>query len=356
MDFADQIKLLSNKIEKQKDSILTEEATKNAFVLPFISALGYDVFNPLEVIPELTADHGIKKGEKVDYAIANNGNIIMLFECKSVNTNLNDANMSQLFRYFSVTESRIGILTNGIDYKFFTDLEEPNKMDTKPFLEINFLNLTDASINELKKFSKTSFDLDKMISAATELKYTKEIKHIMSELLNNPDEEFVRLFASRVYSGMLTQKVRNQFSDIVKRALNQFINERLNDRLKSALTDEDPNEIETEDLQNTIDDKNDKNSHIITTEEELQGFYIVKSILVGSVDLSRVYQRDTISYFGILLDDNNRKPLCRLHFNSPKKYIGLFDEGKKEQKVTIDSLDDIYKFADKIKTTLKLYE
>ncbi len=79
MDFIDRIRDLSTRIPKQLEHIQTEEATKNALIMPFISALGYNVFDPTEVVPEFTADVGIKKGEKVDYAIHLDGKPIMLF-------------------------------------------------------------------------------------------------------------------------------------------------------------------------------------------------------------------------------------------------------------------------------------
>lgn len=360
MDFSDRLQALAAKIEKQRDKIKTEEATKNAFVMPFISALDYDIFDPSEVIPEYTADHGIKKGEKVDYAIMKNGKPIMLFECKNINSNLDEENISQLYRYFSVTDVRIGVLTNGTIYRFFTDLEEPNKMDTKPFLEIELTKLNDTLISELKKFTKVSFDTVRMISSASELKYSKEIKHILADQLNSPSNDFVTFFASQVYSGRLTQKIREKFTDITKRALNSFINDRINERLKSALTDNDkPTESDKNNLDDLkiLDDNSnaDRDSRIITTEEELEGFYIVKSMLRETIDIKRVTYRDSITYFAILFDDNNRKTICRLHFNASQKYIGLIDENKKEKKMKISSLDDLYQYADNIKKTVLFY-
>src|SRR5215207_4868836 len=124
MDFKDFIKQLGDRAAKMKDKILTEEATKNAFIMPFIQMMGYDVFNPLEVVPEFIADIGIKKGEKVDYAIIKDGNPIVLIECKHWSADLNPHN-SQLFRYFHTTSAKFGILTNGIVYRWYTDLIEP---------------------------------------------------------------------------------------------------------------------------------------------------------------------------------------------------------------------------------------
>jgi hypothetical protein len=174
MDFIDVIKALGEKVNRLKDSILTEEATKNAFVMPFIAALGYDVFNPFEVIPEFVADLGIKKGEKVDYCIQKDNQPIIIVECKHWKEGL-DVHNSQLHRYFHVTTTRFGILTNGIIYRFYTDLVEPNKMDDKPFWEINISDMSEANVMELKKFHKTGFDVSQILSTASELKYTREM-------------------------------------------------------------------------------------------------------------------------------------------------------------------------------------
>jgi len=362
MDLIDQLKALSSKIAKQMDLVQTEEATKNAFVMPFIGALGYNVFDPTEVTPELTADVGTKKGEKVDYAILKEGKPIMLFECKRCKTDLGEENMSQLYRYFNVTEARFGILTNGVIYRFYTDLEEPNKMDSKPFLEFNLLDdIKESLVEDLKRFTKGFFNLDETLTAATELKYTKEIKRVMAEQLASPTEDFVKLFASKVYAGKLTQGVKQQFTDLIKKALHQFINDRINERLKSALAEEaqavaspQTGTSSTEDSKEVLDGK----GKIITTPAEIEGYHIVKSILRATVDPNRVIMRDTASYCGILVDDNNRKPICRLHFNNlSKKLLGLFDNPeKRDEKVAIGELNEIYQYADRLVATVKNYE
>lgn len=207
MDFADRLVSLAGRIDKQKSAIQTEEAAKTAFVMPFIQALGYDVFDPTEVVPELIADVGSKKGEKIDYAIMVDGKPSMLIECKGCNANLNDNHASQLRRYFHVTAARIGVLTNGQTYQFFTDLDEPNIMDKKPFMEIDLLDMDEQLIPELKKLSKSSFELDQMLSAASNLKYTREIKGYFERQMVAPDPEFVRLVLTDIYAGMKTQVV-----------------------------------------------------------------------------------------------------------------------------------------------------
>ncbi|AMJ68534.1 restriction endonuclease [Enterobacter cloacae] len=357
MEFTERLNALSNKIKQQIDVINTEEGTKTAFVMPFIhNVLGYDVFDPSEVTPEFVCDIGTKKGEKIDYAIMKNNDVQILIECKKIGEPLNINHASQLFRYFHVTNARISILTNGRNYKFFTDLDAPNKMDEKPFLEVDLLDIDENIIPELKKLTKSSFDLESIINAAGELKYVSQIKKILHSQLNNPEDDFVKFFASRVYDGILTQKVRDSFLNLTKKAASQYINDQVNERLKSAITGITPVITETSNEPSHIEEEDHKDeSDVITTLEELEGYHIVKAITRAVLEAPRITHRDTKSYFGILVDDNNRKPICRLHFNRTQKYIGLFDIEKNETRHPISTVDDIYSFADILKATAALY-
>ena len=357
MDLIDRIKDIASRVPKQMPHIQTEEATKNAFIMPFISALGYDVFNPTEVIPEFTSDVGTKKGEKVDYAIKKDNQIIILIECKWAGADLRTTHASQLYRYFSATDARFAILTNGVSYEFYSDIDEPNKMDSKPFFTFNILDFQEHQLPELKKFAKSSFSLDDILTTASTLKYTNAIKKILERELTEPSETFVRFFATQIFDGRLTKSVLEQFTDIVKEARRQFIKEKINERFKSALSANDLQEApsdQQQEAENTNQDEKD-NDEVITTEEELEGYYIVKSILRELVDSKRIFMRDTKSYCGILLDNNNRKPICRLHFNYSQKYLGLIKQ-KNEDRIPIDSVDDIYKFAKQLRETISEYE
>ena len=354
MDFIEELRNLSTQITKQIDYATTEEATKHAFVIPFIKILGYDPFNLTEVVPEFTADIGTKQGEKVDYAIFKDDEVIILIECKKYGADLSDAHTSQLYRYFSVVHARIAVLTDGVIYRFYTDLEETNIMDSKPFLEFNMLDIQESQVNELKRFTKPTFDLDAALTAASDLKYTKEIKQTMLGQLEAPSEEFVRFFLSHVYSGVRTQAVIQQFTDIVKRALNQFLNEQINQRLRSAIESgevaEDAIDVEIshEMTEEAVE------SRIETTEEELEGFFTVKSIVREVVASDRIHHRDTIRYMSVVLD--SRKIICRLHFNSARKYLGLVTEDGKHERVEIAGIDDIYNHAARLKATVQRYE
>ena len=360
MDFINQLQALSSKIIAIKSMIQTEEATKNAMVMPFIQLLGYNVFDPLEVVPELTADVGLKKGEKVDYAILKEGKPIMLFECKKCDADLTITHASQLFRYFHVTESRFGVLTNGITYLFFTDLDSPNKMDEKPFFEFNLLDFREKDVEELKKFAKSMFNIDAIVENASELKYIRAIQQKFANLLSDPPEEFVRLLSMELIgSKRFTPVICKQFTVITKKAVEQFIHERINDRLKDALSLHsatiDDNDSYSEDKSDSIEAVS-SNSAIVTTAEELEAFYIIRSILRPAVSAQRIIMRDALSYCAILLDDNNRKPLVRLRFNNEKKLrLGLFNSQKEELQVPLNSLDDIYNFSEQLMETLNRY-
>ena len=352
MDLIDELRALAARITNTKDMISTEEATKNAMVMPFIQSLGYNVFDPLEVTPELISDIGTKKGEKVDYAILRDGKPIILFECKKAGGDLNINHASQLFRYFHVTDARFGILTNGIVYRFFTDLEHPNKMDDKPFFEFNVLDFKEQDVEELKKFAKSAFDLERILTTANELKYTRSIQNILSEWMVNPSEDFVRLVSADLIVGKrFTPVIKDQFTEITKRAFNQLIGDRINGRLKVAMTPEARFPIEEQVASVILNE----DSSVVTTPEEIEGFYIVRAILRDVISSRRVTMRDAQSYCAILLDDNNRRPVCRLRFNNPERLVlGLFN-GKEEEKILLVDLDDIYNYADKLKASVIPY-
>jgi hypothetical protein len=145
MDLIDQLRALATRVAAAKDMIQTEEATKNAMIMPFIQLLGYNVFDPMEVTPELVADVGTKKGEKVDYAVLRDGKPIMLFECKKSGADLHINHASQLFRYFHVTEARFGVLTNGLAYKFSPIWNNRTRWMKSRFLSSIFWTLKNAT-------------------------------------------------------------------------------------------------------------------------------------------------------------------------------------------------------------------
>lgn len=355
-DFKNKLTQLSERIGSLKEQIQTEEATKNAFIMPFIQLLGYDVFNPTEVVPEFRADIGIKKGEKVDYAIFINGKPEMVIECKHWKENI-DHHSSQLARYYHTLDCKFALLTNGIKYHFFTDLKKVNVMDETPFLKFDITDIREFQFEEIFKFHKSSFNVENILNTASKLRYESEIRRILSSEFENPSETFLKYFIGQIYEGRATEKVVNDFKQLFLRSSNLFIQDHIKKKLNIAFEtpapsneskkDEEP--INNEEI-NQLSDK-----AIETTIEEIEAFYIVKSILRTNIDSSRIIMRDTLSYCGVLLDDNNRKPLCRFWFNGKKKYLGLFDEQKKETRFEINSLDDIYQHSQQLQKTPEYY-
>ncbi|MVA73916.1 restriction endonuclease [Agrobacterium vitis] len=325
----------------------TEEAVKTAVVLPFLRALGYDVFDPGEVVPEFTADAVGKKGEKVDYAINIDNEIRILIECKPISTLLEKKHLDQLYRYFSVTNAKFAILTNGRTFNFYTDLDAPNKLDTRPFLVFDIADFNSSIIAELKKFEKASFDVTAILATAERLKYTSGIKQVIAKLIEDPSEDFVRIVSSGIYEGRITSQVREMLTGVVRSAFREVIMDTVKSRLSSALA-------ETEQVIETIDQPVEEAQDVITTDEEREGYMIVKAIAREVIGPSRVVMRDQKTYCGILIDNNNRKPLARLWFNRSVKYIGLFD-GEQEERVIINSLDEIYEYSERLRVTAKRY-
>jgi hypothetical protein len=351
MDFTSKIKQLGERVSKMRGSILTEEATKTAFIMPFIQCLGYDIFNPMEVVPEFIADIGIKKGEKVDYAIFKDDKPIILIECKHWSADL-DPHNSQLFRYFHTTSAKFGILTNGIVFRFYTDLVEINKMDDKPFFEFKIDDIKEAQIEKLKEFHKDFFKLDSILTSANELKFLSELRNMIVKEISEPSDDFIRHFAKAINPSIVTPKVLEQFRILVKKSFSQYLNDAINERLKSALATEQQKADELHKEELIIASEEHK---IQTTPEEMEAFYIVRAILCSKVQVARIANRDQQSYFGILLDDNNRKPICRLHFSPKRKLVTFFDTGK-EERVEIESNSNLYEHSSRLINVVDQYE
>lgn len=357
MDFSERIAELSKKVKSVGDTLITEEATKNALVMPFIAALGYDVFNPSEVVPEFSAAIGEYKDARVDYAILSDGKPIILIECKAMGVALDSKQCNQLQLYFHGTEAPIAVLTDGNRYMFFSDLDAANKMDSKPYMDFTLSDMDDALVPELRKLAKGRFDKEVCLSAANELKYNREFRRILGEQLEKPHDDFVRFFISQAYEGPITQKVRERFTPVLLAAIDQFINDKINARLKNAMLQK-PEVVEpapvtaTEEIEQPA--QTSKNG-VVTTEEEKEGFYLVKSILMGVVDLDRVKIQDWQAYCNIVLD-SRRKPLLRMHFNNKPWFIGLFDGDNNDDKVEIEKLEDILPYADRIRATAVQYD
>lgn len=351
MDYIDQLKQFSTRVAQLSQVITTEEATKTALILPFFQMLGYDVFNPVEFVPEYTADVGIKKGEKVDYAIVIDGEPVILIEAKWCGEPL-ESHDSQLFRYFATSTAKIAILTNGVLYRFYTDLDEPNKMDLVPFMEFNVLDIKENLVPELKRFQRNSLDVENISSAASDLRYMTAVKKLLVSQASDPDEAFLSYVIKEVYTGRKTAQVVDKFKGIVKRAFAQYINDIMNERLKSVL---DPEKEHAEDDKNPEPDDEPLKSDngITTTKDELEAFIIVKTLLHSDIDVSRLHFKDTRSYFKILLDGKTTKWICLLFLEGRKRSIIIPAADGTEERFYLETCDDIYKHQEALRERLK---
>lgn len=335
------IKALGERIKTMKEKILTEEATKHSFVMPFLSALGYDVFDPNMVVPEFTADIGTKKGEKVDYAIFNDGKPIMIIEVKNHCEKLDNHN-NQLVRYFHVTDCKFAILTNGIEYRFFSDLEEKNKMDKVPFLSINLENAKDRDIKELAKFAKDILDTDTILQMASAKKYHKEIQSIFKNEIETPSDEFITFFAKKITDKRMTSAIIEEFRGYIKKSFTDVLNDIANDKIQAiqSTLSVPAAKLEEDDM---VEEK-----QIVTTDDELNGFYIVRSIVGENIGVHNINFKDTMSYFAVLYQGKVTKWICRFYFNGKQKTISFPDDKGTEHKIQIESVDDIYNFKSEL--------
>ncbi|WP_372840156.1 type I restriction enzyme HsdR N-terminal domain-containing protein [Phaeovulum sp.] len=350
MDFSERVKDLAGRSKHATKHALTEEATKTSVVLPLIQTLGFDVFNLNEVVPEFVADVGLKKGEKVDFALKIDGKLAALVEVKPITMSLGSAQFSQLYRYFATTEARLAILTNGREIWFFSDVDEPNKMDKKPFFTFDLQVADDAKIADLARFQKHNFSIETILATASNLKYANAAGAYLKKQLTNPDEDFVKMVARNIYDGMLTKTVVEQLRPAIQASLDEVIRDRIQAKLNVTFRAEP---VATEEQ---IAKPNDTEPEIVTTEDELQAFLIVRAIAARWIDLERITLRDSKTYCSVFADNNNRKPICKLYFNAKTaRHVGLFDAEKVEERVQIGSLSDIYKYAARIEDAVKTY-
>lgn len=348
MELATKLAELQKRTQEHREVLLTEEAAKNALVMPFLQALGYDVFNPKEVVPEFTADVATKKGEKVDYAICKDGKVDILIECKPASAELNVKHASQLFRYFTATEARLALLTNGVSYQFYSDVEKPNIMDERPFFSFSMDAIKAADVKTIEKFAKSAFDIDKIVQEAGNLKIQSLLRKELEKEFAQPSDGFVDLLARRVHDGRLTAAVRENFSKMLVSTISSLVRDLVNERLSSALNAASPGTVE----EGPSDDEANSDG-VVTTAEEVSGFHIIQAISSRLIDPKRVTIRDAKSYCAVLLDDNNRKTIARMHFNGlTSKYLGTF-KGKEEERHIISDLTAIYSLSGQIEDRLR---
>lgn len=342
MELVDRFKALGQKAQKIGATLGTEEATKTALIMPFIQLLGYDVFDPSEVIPEYQAQAGVKKDQRVDYAICKNGEPIILIEAKAFGSTLDKEQLDQLKRYFPFVKSaRVGILTDGNRYRFFSDLEADNVMDDSPYMELALDSLEEDTLSKLLFLAKDKYNADSMVRQAEQLKYTKQFKSILTQQFEAPEEDFFLFFARKVWTGRITENVKDKLTPLLKESFRQWTEERINDRLRKAI--EGDGKQEAEELPAIGD------ADPAPNELDILGLNIVKAILAGTCDTSRLSLRANKSYCALVLDENIRKTLVRFYFQNPERLrMDLYGHMRVDPPFPIPSVESIYEHRDQI--------
>ncbi|MEH1932325.1 MAG: type I restriction endonuclease [Nostoc sp.] len=329
MGFTEDIIKLSEQVRKRFDQVVGEEATKMALIVPFLSALGYDVYDPSEVMPEYVADFATRRAgqfEKVDYALAINGTKVMLVEAKARGQKA-EAHDGQLSRYFNgLLTTKVAIVTNGVEYRFFTDLRDKNVMDKEPFFTFNILEYDTKDIDNLKFFHRDNFEVTAITNHAEEMVYVKGMTQLLGNLLRSPSEEFVRFLVAELgtvapsyeIKGRITGKIIDKFKPIVKKSIQGSLVELMTRSLSQEITQ--PVELEVEqEIEEEEKQQQSQESKVVTTAEEIEAFEKIKAITQTSMSYNFELQyKDTASYFGINLGKSTWWFL-RLYLSSQKK-------------------------------------
>jgi hypothetical protein len=360
MELSD-IQALAEKLAAFKDEDFNEETTKHALVTPFVQMLGYDTCNPLEVRFEYTADFGVKKGDRVDIAILQDGVPTIIIECKPLQANLDAEKRSQLYTYFAASAgTRIGILTNGRQYQFFSDLDQKNLMDSQPFLSFDLLSFDKKLLPALQKLCKDTWDLKTVMDSAGRLKHLGAIKALIRKDGSDPDEDVVRHYAKVCYSGKMTASVIEHFKPLVVQAFRDYINERLQERLAEL---ENPPAPAPEPVSEPEQDDEDKDG-IVTHDSEIHGWITVRTLLGGVVEPSRVMMRDRKSYCSILLDGRPTKTICRFYNFCPvaddgsigkSAFVSIFGKDSEGVRHQLRTVEDLLPYKDELAQAVLSY-
>lgn len=354
-EFLEKVQTFAKQLKDKKEGINNEETTKIALIFPFVRLMGYDTTNPLEVRAEYTADIGAKQGEKVDLAIMKDDKINIIIECKPINTILGQEHLSQLYRYYSLTEAKIGILTNGIIWRFYADSKKQGIMDETPFLEVDLEHPKKSNIEKLENFTKEKFNPQAIEDSVNELKYKHDLKELLLTELQHPSDELTRVLTKQVYDGVATQNVIKQFRSLIKQELQLIIQEKIDKTLNDAIEN---NEVSEEEDNFTLD----KNG-IVTTQEEIDAHNIVKSIVSELINPDDAVLKDGKYYCNVLYKNNSRRPIIRFYFNnSDKLSIELFDNlttikgAKKGHRERIEQINELFNYKEELLNTIRFYK
>lgn len=318
--FKERIASHAEHVKKVAHICTTEETTKQALILPLLDILGFSAFDPNKVRAEYQADFpGAKSGERVDYALFCNGAPVMFIEAKSYTENLSN-HCPQLSRYFNATpEVAICAITNGREWRFFTDLSNKNIMDSEPFLTVDVTMLNENDMAQLYQFRHDKFQPDALRSLAEESIYLTAFTESITESLKEVDLDFVRYVAGRAnIQRQFTQRYLESIRHIVKQAVQNTVSSMVVSGLSAPKVQEETAPVEKEQEDPTAPIIDPENNKIVTTYAERRLFDLVKSILP---DDASIEAKDTESYFGVLVDGKSNRWILRYFDNKQRPSV-----------------------------------
>jgi hypothetical protein len=324
-------KTLDNfKLSDAIEMCTNEAQTRKFLIEPFFEILNY---SSNDLIPEFNADFGERVSQKIDYAIVLNKKDTILIEAKKQNSRLTDKEAGQLNGYFNNTKnSKIAILTNGIEYRFYSDVLEPNVIDSKPFYIFNLSNYTDKDIDALIKFDKRYIVIKEIIHNAQECVFIESFEDALLKELCAPSKDLLKI----IHRNM---NFKTKFNEDTQGKMINLVNSTL---LKSLYD------------KKVIHESNSNSVGIITTESEIQAYHTIRTLLIQNKKIpnERVSYKDFKSFFNISIDDSTKKVICKLVFNDSKMKIII-----ENNEYILDHIDDVLKYKNELTNrTLSLIE
>lgn len=329
MTLADALNDIRARIEKFGDDLDNEEITKDVLIRPMIQALGYDSSDPTQIKAEFSVT--LPKGGRgrADYVIFHNGQPAIVMECKALGVPLDQKIQQQMLQYARALGAFAGIVTDGDTYLCFANVDDEDKIDSRCYHAMDLTDPQNDDEQALQLLSKARLFPKQLREQAAALMSVLDQEDLLSEVLNDPvlSQEIFRL------GGIEDSTQRDEESAATIDSLREMI-ERAVERVAGG-------DLEV--------------PKVVTTNEELDAHLLCKGMLHGVIEPHRVHFRDSKTYASVLIDDNNRKQICRLHFNGRQKYLGTFDADRQETRHAIEDIDDLLKFARAIRSTARRY-
>ena len=348
MDFESRLTEHIDKLNIKKGACTNEETTKTALILPFFTLLGYDTTDPAEVMAESVSAPGGNKDQRVDYCLYSGGKAIIIVEAKPYKANL-EKYSTQLANYYTCSDAKIAIITDGVKYRFYTDSVKQNIMDMVPFFDIDLTCLTQQQIDQLAGFQKEGFDAESITSFSA-------FYDFFAEQLKHPSDDLVRLFLTgcHVNTPKQTATLCDKYRPLVQKAMEACLNRIMKKSnaiaIKQFQDDGNSTAVPTAPPKQA--------SSIVTTQEELDAFAIAQEMLSEIVPASDIGYKDRQRYMGVFYQNNISKWICRFEFKNKTKVLILprqTDPALEDRSRKLNAIEEIRQYRDDLIAVLQSY-